>query len=65
MINLFSKKSASQVNLDKISSEKLIENLDETREEFLAGGANKLFVGNLSFNSAQQAAVTNFILIID
>lgn len=39
MINLFSKKSASQVNLDRISSDKLIENLDEKREELLAGGA--------------------------
>ena len=39
MINLFSKKSALQVNLDRISSEKLIEYLDEKREELLAGGA--------------------------
>lgn len=65
MINLFSKKSASQVNLDRISSDKLIENLDEKREELLAGGSNKLFVGGLSFNSVQQATGTNFILIID
>lgn len=56
MINLFSKKSASQVNLDRISSDKMIENLDEKREELLAGGSmagNRLFVGGLSFNIAQ------------
>lgn len=54
MINLFSKKSASQVNLDKISSDKLIENLDEQREELLAGGAIALPSFLKQVNSAKN-----------
>lgn len=54
MINFFSKKVALKDNLDKISSEKLIENLDEQREELLAGGS----IATPSFLSQANKAKT-------
>ncbi|MFB2938912.1 hypothetical protein ACE1B6_26970 [Aerosakkonemataceae cyanobacterium BLCC-F154] len=55
MINLFSKRVALKDSLGRISSEKLIENLDEKREELLAGGsiATPSFLGQV--NKAKTA----------
>ncbi len=57
MINLFSKKSASQVNLDRIASEKLIENLDEQGEALLAGGSLAVPSYLSQDNKAKNAAI--------